>query len=47
MIEIPISAEIDYNVIVGGEWRSLFAKALNLHKKVLIIAPSISPIAQI
>lgn len=41
MIEIPVSAEIDYNVIVGGKWRSFLTDVLDIHKKVLIISPPI------
>ena len=40
MNKIPINAEIDYDVIVGGDWKALLSRVQDSHKKVLIIAPS-------
>lgn len=39
MDSINVRAEIDYEVIVGGEWLSFLQTVQNSHKKVLIVAP--------
>ena len=41
MIEIPVSAEIDYNVFVGGKWKSFLTDVVDIHKKILIVAPRV------
>ena len=39
MENIKVRAEIDYEVIVGGEWLSFLQTVQRSHRKVLIIAP--------
>lgn len=39
MAKIPVSSEIDYEVIVGNDWREHLSEIFSQHTKVLIIAP--------
>jgi 3-dehydroquinate synthase len=41
MNSISVRAELDYEVIVGGNWREFFAKVAAAHKKILVVAPSL------
>ena len=41
MIKIPVHAEIEYDVIVGDEWKPFLARTLETHNKTMVIAPSI------
>ena len=40
MINIPVHAEIDYEVTVGGDWKEFLLSVARLHKKILIVAPA-------
>ena len=40
MHKITVKAEIEYDVHIGGAWRSYLETVLSAHKKVLIIAPA-------
>ena len=40
MISISVESEFTYEVQVGGEWRTFLSSIRQMHKKILIIAPS-------
>lgn len=40
MTSVLVQSEIDYEVIVGGEWRSFLSAHQTSHKKILIVAPA-------
>jgi 3-dehydroquinate synthase len=39
MIRIPISSEIDYEVVIGEDWKRTLGEICEKHRKVFVIAP--------